>query len=349
MNNSPKFTVVLAGYETEPYLPTALESISRQTFTDFEVICFVEESTDKSLEICQAMAERDSRFKVVSGPKTGAASTTRNYGIDHANGEYLVFIDGDDWLSNKMLEKLLEKLQGTGPVDVLAFTAISTEKDDVDWERNAKYTNFRAKDAEGVFSGLDAIRRVGSYGGGMNNYTWLCIYRVAFLREHHLYQTPGILMEDMESTPRIWFFAKTFAYLDEALYVYRRRPNSVMTQASARIIGDLAQQILSLITFIESHEIPDDILTIWCNQWLAIFFWLMFHPVSSQKIPDAERKQALNAILRSKAKATFKRMVARASMPKRIALPLIQLAAQGFQFPAKFYFRKIYYPLVARR
>ena len=349
MSDSPKFTILLVGYQSEPYLHNALESISGQTNADFEAICFVEDSTDKSLEVCQAMADRDSRFSVVTGPKSGAASTSRNYGIDNAKGEYLVFIDGDDWVSTEMLEKLSKKLQSTGPVDVLAFNALSTDKDSVDWGQQASITNFRKGDAEGVFSGFDAIRRIGSYGGSINNYTWLNAYRVAFLREQQLYQKPGLLMEDMEYMPRICFSAKTFAYLDEALYVYHRRPNSMMTQTSPRLVVDMAQQVLSLISFVKNHDIPEDILKIWSNQWLSVFFWLMFHPVSSRKIPDADRKRALNTILAGDGKKMFKQMVARASMPKRLSWPLVLMAAKGFQFPAKVYFRQLYYPLVARR
>ena len=66
MNHYLKYTIILAGYQTEPYLLKALESIQNQTFSDFEAICYVEESQDSSLAICQKFAEHDSRFKVVS-------------------------------------------------------------------------------------------------------------------------------------------------------------------------------------------------------------------------------------------------------------------------------------------
>ena len=90
MINNPKFTIILSGHQTAPYLPKALNSIVAQTFKDFEVICHVEEPTDDSLAICRARAQTDARFKVVSAPKSGAVATTRNYGIDHATGEYLI-------------------------------------------------------------------------------------------------------------------------------------------------------------------------------------------------------------------------------------------------------------------
>ena len=349
MNHYLKYTIILAGYQTEPYLLTALESIQNQTFSDFEAICYVEESQDSSLAICQKFAEHDSRFKVVSAPKSGAVSSTRNYGIDHANGEYLVVIDGDDWLSIEMLEKLSKKLQATGPVDVLSFKAVTTINDNVDWENDTVFSNFRETDEAEVFSGIDAIRRVGRNGGRIHNFTWLSIYRVDFLREHKIYQSPGVLMEDMESTPRIWFFAKTFAYLDETLYVYRRRPNSITTEVSSRLVFDLVRQVKSLMDFVTAHEIPADILMIWSNQWLTVLYWFMFHPVSSRKVSDEDRKKALNILFAEVGKREFCRVASRTTLPKRIATPLVLLAAKGFQFPAKLFFRNLYYPWVERR
>ena len=349
MNRTPLFTIVLSGYQTEPYLQKALDSIANQTFRDFEAICYVEECTDRSLDICRAMAERDPRFRVATGPKSGAVATTRNYGIDHATGIYLAAIDGDDWLVPDMLEQLANKLKKTGQVDVLTFAAVSTDRDDADLNHAKPFSNFRPSDEEEVFSGQDAIRRSGQNGGSIHNFTWLSIYRVAFLREHRLYQSDGLLMEDYEWNPRVWFFAQRVAYLNRSLYVYRRRPGSLTTEASPRIVRDLARQFRSLAAFAESHTVPGDILSIWSNQWVSILFWFMFHPVTSRKIADGDRKEALDRIFSGEGKRQFLRILSHASRPKRLARPLILLAAKGFQLPAKLYFRRFYYPLIERR
>jgi glycosyltransferase involved in cell wall biosynthesis len=161
INHTPLFTVVLSGYQTEPYLQKALDSIANQTFRDFEVICYVEECTDRSLEMCQVMAERDPRFKAATGPKSCAVATTRNYGINHASGKYLVAIDGDDWFTPDMLEKLADKLGQTGEVDVLTFAAVSTETENVNPASARKFSNFTGEDETRIFSGLDAVRRSG--------------------------------------------------------------------------------------------------------------------------------------------------------------------------------------------
>ena len=347
--HSPLFTVILAGYQTEPYLPKALDSIAQQGFDDYEAICYVEQSTDNSLAICQEMASRNPHFKVATAPKSGAVATTRNYGIDHASGEYLVVLDGDDWLAPDTLAKLADKLRQTGPVDVLAFAAITTEAEEVDWKTAPRLTNFRPSDAAESFTGQEAIRRTGRNRGRLHCYTWLAAYRTAFLREHKLYQKDGMLMEDFEWMPRVWFVAEKIAYLDEPLYAYRRRPNSLTTEASSRIIYDLARHFRSLAEFASEHSVPGDILAIWSNQWLAVLYWFLYHPVTSRKISDADRRQAWRIIREGGGWRRFRRLSRWTSLPRRAALPLVALAAIGWQWPARLYFRRLYFPLAERR
>ncbi len=352
MSSNPLFTVAIACYQSEPYLEKSLGSVAAQTFRDFEAICYVEESTDRSLEMCRAFAARDGRFSVVPAPKTGSASTTRNWGVDHARGTYLVFLDGDDWLATDMLEKLAGKLSQTGELDVLAFAGATLSSEDGDMSAAARISNFTGRDADaGVFSGADAIRRAGRDGGKFVGNTFFCTYRTAFMRENRLYQHIGSLAEDFESTPRIWFAARRFAYLDERLYAYRRRPGSTTTtQSSAKLLLDLAARERALLEYAAGRDdVPGDILRIWANQWIGMFYWMSFHPVSSAKFSDADRRRAFAILLEGAGRRRFLDMSARASRARRLALPLFLLAAAGWQWPAKFFFRKLYYPLSDRR
>ena len=351
MNVTPKFTIVLAGYQCEPYLPKALDSIARQTFRDFEVICYVEESTDNSLAICQAMAKQDARFAVVSAPKSGAVSSTRNYGIDHASGEYLVVLDGDDWIADDMLEKLCQKLKKTGPIDVLAFAFTKTTADGIAMERPSIQSNFRvADDIAGVFSGMDAIRRVRDKQSSVfYAYTGLNLYRVGFLRDNRLYQKPGMLMQDFEWAPRVWFFAQKFAYLDEVFYFYRSHPNTITTKKTSKLVFDFADGLQLFLDFVSHHSIPDDILSTWSNQRLCVLFNFLFQPIGSRRITDMDRKHILQRFFGKEYSALFRKIVFHASVPRRMAFPFLWLAARGFLLPAKLYFSKFYYPLVELR
>ena len=343
----PFYSIILAGYQNEPYLQKSLDSVANQTFPDFEAICYVEESTDRSLEICQNMAKRDSRFIVATGPKSGGVGATRNYGIDHASGEYLVVLDGDDWIMPDMLEKLADKLKQTGPLDVLAFAAVGTDCEEIDLAQAERISAFSEADMNDVFTGLDAVRRAGKLIQNKNafhNFTWLNIYRLDFLREHHLYQTTKI-MEDFESTPRIWYHAKRMAYLDEPLYVYRHRPRSLTTEKSFRLLYDLADQTRSLFSFATATPIPDDVLSVWSNQWISFLYLFLFYPTPSSAYSTAEIKQALKILFAGDGLSHFMQVLSHASRMKRMTKPLILLAAKGWLFPAVFFFHRIYYPM----
>lgn len=107
-----EISVIVPVYNTEKYLPRCLDSLLKQTFTDFEVILIDDGSIDGSLAVCQSYAAKDSRFNVFQTQHRGQASA-RNAGIDHAmnnDSKYIAFIDSDDWVSELFLEALYESI-----------------------------------------------------------------------------------------------------------------------------------------------------------------------------------------------------------------------------------------------
>ena len=98
----PKFSIIIPVYNVEKYLVECLESIVNQSFKDFEVICVNDGSTDNSLEILQKYAENDERFKVLNQENQGQG-IARNNALNIANGEYILFVDPDDFIELNML------------------------------------------------------------------------------------------------------------------------------------------------------------------------------------------------------------------------------------------------------
>ena len=340
----PFFTIAVAAYQSAPYLDQALKSISSQTFGDFEALLYVEESTDDSLEICRAAERGDPRFRAISAAKSGSCSQTRNWCTAHAAGEYILHMDGDDWLEPTALERIRAKLQETGPVDVLAFAANIVEGEG----RRFVRSNFRPSDTADVFTGLDALRRIRQKHEGFHGFAWMNAYRTAFMREHPLEQKTGFILQDAEWLPRVLFFAKRVAYLDVPLYTYRRRASSATTEKSTRSVYHAADHFRTSMAFVASHEMPKDVKRIWSDNAMTTLCWFMYHPRSSAKIPNADRKAAMRTVLRDGV-MRFIRFAGHASLPKRLAILPMILTAAGWQFPAKFYFRKLYFPLAERR
>lgn len=107
MENIPTISVIVPVYNTEKYLNQCIDSILAQTFTDFELLLIDDGSTDNSAMICDEYAQKDSRVRVFH-KKNGGVSSARNLGLDNARGEWIAFVDGDDYISSNFCEILLD-------------------------------------------------------------------------------------------------------------------------------------------------------------------------------------------------------------------------------------------------
>jgi glycosyltransferase involved in cell wall biosynthesis len=107
-----KISVIIPVYNVEKYLADCLKSIMNQTLSDIEIICVNDGSTDNSLKILKDYSVRDSRIKIINQTNKGAGAA-RNRGLEIAKGEYLYFIDSDDFADKKILEKLYKKITKT--------------------------------------------------------------------------------------------------------------------------------------------------------------------------------------------------------------------------------------------
>ena len=116
----PKFSIIIAVHNTAEFLPDCLDSLLDQSFEDFEVIAVDDASTDGSLFCLSRYAVSDPRVTVIELDHNGGAGAARNAGIAHARGEYVWFIDSDDWVDRDSLAKIAERLEADDP-DVLLF------------------------------------------------------------------------------------------------------------------------------------------------------------------------------------------------------------------------------------
>lgn len=112
LKNDTKITVVVPIYNTANYLTRCINSITSQTYRNLEIILIDDGSTDESLQMCNLLAEKDKRIKVVHQENHGLAET-RNKGMELATGEYICFFDSDDYVDNSMLETLLKAIKKT--------------------------------------------------------------------------------------------------------------------------------------------------------------------------------------------------------------------------------------------
>jgi len=110
MNNTPKISIIVPVYNVESYLLRCLESITNQTFTDFECILVDDCSPDNCPAICDEYASKDQRFLVIHNHYNQGSSISRQTGLMQAVGDYILFIDSDDWIENNMVEEMYRKI-----------------------------------------------------------------------------------------------------------------------------------------------------------------------------------------------------------------------------------------------
>lgn len=109
----PKISVIVPVYNVENYIEKCIESILSQTYTDFELLLINDGSSDKSGSICDAYMSKDQRIRVFH-KKNAGVSMARNWGIKHSLGDWICFVDSDDWVENSYLEKFIENKELDG-------------------------------------------------------------------------------------------------------------------------------------------------------------------------------------------------------------------------------------------
>ncbi|MBR3710800.1 MAG: glycosyltransferase [Bacteroidales bacterium] len=214
-----KFSVVIPVYNVEQYLDQCLESLIEQDFMDYEVICVNDGSTDHSRGILEDWCAKFPPMKVIDR-ENGGLSAARNTGLEVAQGEYVVFVDSDDWVEPTMLSRLADETQGE---DMICFACRRTDNGkadllEVEQGNGWDYYNHHALEARIVPFVC----------------VWQRCYRRAFLLENELSFREGILHEDNEFTPRVCLKAKTIKVIPDVLYNYRVRPGSIMTTRGLR-------------------------------------------------------------------------------------------------------------------
>jgi glycosyltransferase involved in cell wall biosynthesis len=345
MKKNPRFTIITPAYQTEPFIDKMAESLKAQTFTDFECILVVEESKDRSLERCQAISRGDDRFTAVSLPKSGSGSSPRNYGIREAKGEYIVFVDGDDWIEPKSLELFAKTIDDLGGLDVLLTSGKEMyQKEDGSFQVTRRISNISKADEGKVVTGRQMIVKVGR----AQNYLVLNVCRTEFLRAHELYFVDGLQQEDTEWTPRVWFYAERVGALDFEFYNYRRWGGSVQSSCSPKLLVDFSKIVNIQFDFHDTHNIPEDVLNVWRNQWVSMIYWYFFNPQYVVKFERDVRIKALDNVMGNESKwERFRKIAEHTSLPKRLAIPLVERAAKKHAFRwADAYFRFFYFPLV---
>lgn len=261
-----KISVIIPVYKVEPYLRQCVDSVLSQTYESIEVILIDDGSPDNCPHICDQYANADARVKVIH-QTNGGLSAARNTGVQCASGEYVVFLDSDDfWNSPAGLDKIVSRLEKKSP-DVLNFAYIRTDE-----LGNAISERFRGIESMPFnISGLENQLAYLTSGSLYIASAWNKIVR----REIAI-ETPfeeGKTSEDIDWCARLICKAESIDFACENLYCYRQRRGSITHNFSERNCIDLKDNILKCIAITgEVHQNRKEFLETYTAYQLATFF-----------------------------------------------------------------------------
>lgn len=213
-------SVLVPIYNSELYLRCCLDSIINQSHRNIEILLFVDGSRDKSIDICNEYAKSDTRIIVVDSNNVGVSSA-RNYCLDICRGDYVFFVDSDDWISIDAIELLLANLiKNDADISVGDFRRTCNE----DAERPIRNGN------DSVFSNIEALRQMSGVYGVRLVSPCMKIYK-KFLFDSVRYPA-GRYHEDDATTYRVIFNAKRVSIINSVVYYYRVTPGSIVETPS---------------------------------------------------------------------------------------------------------------------
>lgn len=219
----PTVSVVLPIYNIAPYLPQCLDSVCRQTLKDIEIICIDDGSEDGSAEIAADYSRRDGRVRLYRQEHQGV-SASRNQGIAEAEGTYILFLDGDDWMEADMLEKMVMEAEGQQADLVICSAEVHCQADSPGIRRKTwgLQKALTAEPAVWLLSGERQRRwELLDCPGGWP-FIWNKLMRSCVLKENQLAFWPGLpLGEDGIFLQTLYQYVNKAVVIRPALYHYR--------------------------------------------------------------------------------------------------------------------------------
>ncbi len=240
-----KLSIIIPVYNVEQYIGRCLQSCLSQphvTPEEYELVIVNDGTKDNSMAIVEEMTRGCTNVTIINQQNQGL-SMARNAGLKAAQGEYVWFIDSDDWIEDNCLHGIIERLERT-KVDVLQLQYKNVYNDDIPSDKH-----------------YSTIKGIGNSKKWMVENTYFTavqfmIYRREFLLQNNLQFYPGIYHEDSEFKPKVVYLADTCASYDKVVYNYfKGNANSITAVLKLKNGIDLFTVMNSLYTFVDNHKV----------------------------------------------------------------------------------------------
>ena len=241
----PKVSVVMPLYNVEKYLRQSLNSVINQTLKDIEIICVNDASTDNTLSILEEYARNDKRIKIITNEKNLHCGISRNVGMKHATGDYLIILDGDDFFRPTMLESMYNRIiKDNSDVVICEYFSFDDLKKEVVRLRGVRNKSMRKKILFDPKEFKDIL-----FSEIAPN-TWTKLFKRSFLLENNLYFDDSFCGTDVSCIYTAISCANKISLLNKPFICYRENQNENLTakkhnhpESSFRVISILENNL----------------------------------------------------------------------------------------------------------
>jgi glycosyltransferase involved in cell wall biosynthesis len=235
-------SIVVPIYNVEKYLPKCLDSILGQNFSDFELILVNDGATDASKTICEMYANKDKRI-IVLNKINGGLSSARNYGIEIAKGDFISFIDSDDWLVDNSLGEIMATIIETKSDILIAGHYVISENNEVLETHIKNETRILTR-----VEGLELILK----DKELHSYAWDKIYKTSLFKT--IRYPEGRNFEDTATTYKLFNISNKIIQINKAYYNYYRRVGSISLISSKDLKNGYKNKLDNFKAFIERSK-----------------------------------------------------------------------------------------------
>lgn len=325
-----KFSVIVPAYNVEKYLSKCIESITTQTYENLEIILINDGSPDDCLAIMQRYARQDSRIIVVSQENEGL-SAARNAGLEIATGDYVAFVDSDDWIEPDMFSELERRIRQEMP----DFICFRLQYDNLNsgkcWIYGKPYSIASMEGSDQILRDVLEVKNIPTAA-------WSKVYSKRFLDDHSLKFKPGIINEDTLFSLQAACHAGKVSFVNRVFYHTIERPGSISRSAQDRLFRDMAIALDDVREYLVHYDrLNNPILErIYCSRYVKSMLYNIFQ--AAQRLPR-ERFNAVHSICMNE--TGYKRYGSR-----KLALPLKYRAMYRLSlYPNLFYavFKAMYF------
>lgn len=246
-----KVSIIVPIYKVEKYLSKCIDSIITQSYSNLEIILINDGSPDNCGNICDDYSRKDNRIQVIH-KKNGGLSDARNEGLKIASGEYISFIDSDDYIDKDFYKILVDLIKSNNADVAQCAYKKTTENDNLDYKIN---TLEEKKNDNISLHNLDILNSL----YGTEKYTviwnvWNKLYKRELLR--NIYFPKGKLHEDVFTTYKILYRAKTLVSTNKQLYFYTQRATSIMGRFNVKHL-DVLEAYVEQVYFYDKKGLKE--------------------------------------------------------------------------------------------